>query len=309
MTERVFIGLPVHNGEQYLAASLETLVSQGHSNLQILIRDNGSTDGSKHIAELYARQDSRIKVESSPENRGAIENFNSILRSASGDYLMFASDHDLHDPDFVGSALAALKSNPGAVLAFTGVREIDESGETVGIKREVADTTGIPTMHRPGFLLRNGGLLTCIYGLFRTEAIKEIRWRRTYGPDTCFLMELCMKGTFVEVPEPLLLYRVFKQGPKNSYASVGNWREYIRYHLNSLEPGMGDHGSIARFPTLSVLRNLLRVTLPQASLAHRPALAASVISGWAHRWKFQFAEELGLGPVLKKIDERRGSVG
>ncbi|MEL6286642.1 MAG: glycosyltransferase, partial [Pseudomonadota bacterium] len=59
----VTIGLPVYNGEAYLTEALESLVSQSFADIEFIISDNASTDGTRDICESFTRKDSRIRYD------------------------------------------------------------------------------------------------------------------------------------------------------------------------------------------------------------------------------------------------------
>src|ERR1700747_3376143 len=58
---RLTIGLPVYNGEKYLAESLDALLGQSYADFELIISDNASTDGTADICRQYGKQDSRIR--------------------------------------------------------------------------------------------------------------------------------------------------------------------------------------------------------------------------------------------------------
>ena len=67
---RLSIGLPVYNGENYLAESLDALLGQSYEDFELIISDNASTDGTADICRRYEKQDSRIRYIRQPRNIG-----------------------------------------------------------------------------------------------------------------------------------------------------------------------------------------------------------------------------------------------
>ena len=67
---RLSVGLPVYNGENYLAESLEALLGQSYEDFELIISDNASTDGTADICRRYEKQDSRIRYIRQPRNIG-----------------------------------------------------------------------------------------------------------------------------------------------------------------------------------------------------------------------------------------------
>src|SRR5687768_11933299 len=90
----VTIGLPVFNGEKYLRNALNDLLAQDCRDFELVICDNGSTDSTPKICAEYAAKDSRIRIERSEQNLGAIKNFNKAFELCSGTYFMWAAHDD-----------------------------------------------------------------------------------------------------------------------------------------------------------------------------------------------------------------------
>ena len=76
---RLSVGLPVYNGEGYLAESLEALLGQSYEDFELIISDNASTDGTADICRRYAKQDSRIRYIRQPRNIGCAPNHNYLV--------------------------------------------------------------------------------------------------------------------------------------------------------------------------------------------------------------------------------------
>ena len=97
-TRKISVIVTVYNHQQYLARCLESIVAQSYHNLEIILVDDGSTDGSLAICEKYRQKDSRIKL-LHQANQGVAIASNRGLDVATGDYLCFVDDDD-----FVGEA-------------------------------------------------------------------------------------------------------------------------------------------------------------------------------------------------------------
>ena len=100
MEEQVSIVVPVYNVGQYLRACLDSLVAQTYRNLEIILVDDGATDGSGEICEEYARKDGRIRV-IHKENGGLSDARNRGIRSAGGSWLVFVDGDDTVSRDYV----------------------------------------------------------------------------------------------------------------------------------------------------------------------------------------------------------------
>ena len=91
--KKVSVIIPVYNVEKYLRKCVDSVISQNHRNLQIILIDDGSTDGSSAICDYYAKQDNRIQV-IHKENGGLSSARNAGLDISNGDYILFVDSDD-----------------------------------------------------------------------------------------------------------------------------------------------------------------------------------------------------------------------
>ena len=82
MAPRLTIGLPVYNGEKYVAGSLEALLGQSFTDFELIIADNASTDSTGDICRRFEKQDSRVRYFRHPRNIGLAPNMNFIIGRA-----------------------------------------------------------------------------------------------------------------------------------------------------------------------------------------------------------------------------------
>src|SRR5712672_2829455 len=109
---RLSIGLPVYNGENFLAESIEALLGQSYEDFELIISDNASTDGTPDICRRYAKQDSRIRYIRQPRNIGSAPNHNVVIERARGELFKHASHDDLYARDLLERCVAALDERP-----------------------------------------------------------------------------------------------------------------------------------------------------------------------------------------------------
>lgn len=105
-TSLVSIIVPVYNVDCYLEKCVSTLVVQTYGNIEILLVDDGSTDGSGTLCDRLAERDSRIKVLHKP-NGGLSDARNCGLRQASGEWVSFVDSDDWVSPVFIEALLRA----------------------------------------------------------------------------------------------------------------------------------------------------------------------------------------------------------
>src|SRR4030042_2346798 len=129
MNPLLSIGMPVYNGQNYIKEALNSILRQTFKDFELIISDNGSSDGTQKICEEYAHKDKRIKYIRHEHNRGASWNFNYVAGLASGKYFKWAGHDDNLSPEFLKECVMALEKNDAAVLSYTRSKIIDARGE------------------------------------------------------------------------------------------------------------------------------------------------------------------------------------
>ena len=124
---RLSIGLPVYNGENFLAESIESLLGQSYEDFELIISDNASTDDTEDICRTYAEKDPRIRYIRQRHNIGSAPNHNFVIEQAGGDLFKHASHDDLYARDLLKLCVAALDEHPQVVLAHSWSAVINTS--------------------------------------------------------------------------------------------------------------------------------------------------------------------------------------
>ena len=103
----VSIIIPVFNVKYYLTETLESVINQTYKNLDIILIDDGSTDGSSDICDEYASKDKRIRVHHQV-NQGVSAVRNAGLDLAVGEFLAFLDSDDAYYPDYLSSMMTTM---------------------------------------------------------------------------------------------------------------------------------------------------------------------------------------------------------
>lgn len=135
-TSLISIVVPVYNVEKYLSACVDSILNQTYKNLEIILVDDGSTDGSEKICDDYARRHKRIKV-IHKENGGLSDARNVGIDAATGDYLAFVDSDDLINVRFIEILYALVKENKAGIASvefknFYDEESPDLSGSLIG---------------------------------------------------------------------------------------------------------------------------------------------------------------------------------
>lgn len=213
---QVTIGLPVFNGAATLAAALETLVRQDYPNLQIIISDNASTDGTLAICEEFARGDPRIRIIRKQVNEGAVANFRTVLDAAEGEFFMWAAADDYWYPHFISRLLPALQADSAAGVAMCAVDRRLPDGAPFDLIRFIGNMNpnGMGHLRLLGKILSGAKYNLFIYGLFRKPLLQRAmrHFPVVLGGDRQFIAQMALACRFAYVDE-ILLTRTHQ--PKN----------------------------------------------------------------------------------------------
>ncbi len=219
----VSIGLPVYNGEEYLGAAVESILAQTFADFELIICDNASTDGTAEIAQAFAASDPRVRYVRNARNIGLYPNFNRARALARGEFFRWHAHDDVCAPTYLERCVEALRRDPTASMAYPRAVAIDPSGARVisfdwhdADRFDEAEAESRFRRFVSGFddAVRAGRQHVGLY-IFGLQRMSAARRTRPFGgfmwADEAYLAELLLQGRFVEVPEDLLLMRVFGQ--------------------------------------------------------------------------------------------------
>ena len=218
---KVSLGLPVYNGERFVAQAIQSVLDQTYADFELVISDNASTDGTSDICQEFARKDPRIRYIRQEINVGAKANFNRVFEYSRGQYFKWVAADDVCGPRYLELTVAALDNDPTVVLAHTLSETIDGAGKVVAasdMQSKVIYDRGVPVRVHPNDPPRrlDGiaahrrfeeiliGTRWCfeIFALIRREAMLATYPKlEFYGSDKVMLAQLSLLGRFVEAQE------------------------------------------------------------------------------------------------------------
>ena len=230
---RLSIGLPVYNGENYLAESLDALLGQSYEDFELIISDNASTDGTADICRRYERRDSRIRYLRRPQNIGLARNHNCLVDEARGELFKWASHDDLYARDLIERCVEALDEHPHVVLAHSWTAMIDGSGTVTRAVHYALATASPWTPERfRSMLFDPGG--DDDSGIIRMPVLRQTPLLSSYyRSDRTFVSELALAGPFYHVPDWLYFRRDHPERAARAFSSVRDW-------CANLDPGRAD---------------------------------------------------------------------
>jgi glycosyltransferase involved in cell wall biosynthesis len=208
---KVSVLIPVYNGGRFLAECLDSVLAQDFADMEILIADDGSTDGSQALIQRYAEKDRRLRWWRNPVNLGLAGNFNNCLRAAHGDYIKYVLQDDLLlSPSAIRKMVQAMDADPLVTLVGSGSHVIDDRGN----RREIRKP-----FRRSRVVEGKAAIMRCLTSngnrigepsvvMFRRAAAGrgyDERYRQLIDLD--FWFHLLEQGRFAYVAEPLCAFR------------------------------------------------------------------------------------------------------
>lgn len=235
---KLFIGMPVYNGEKYIYEAVNSIISQDFSGWSLLISDNCSTDDTARIAQELAEKDSRIEYVRQAENIGAMGNFQYLVEGADCKYFMWAAADDLWESNYLSDCVAALDADEDVQFAGGGVKNIDPEGNIVRIYKSFhAFSSRVLFLQLFKYLLAPeiDGKANLIYSIFRLNFCKSVcsipNIFNGWGADMAFVAAAIARGQYSHVETTNLLKRVVTEEDittakcieNGEYSSIGYW--------------------------------------------------------------------------------------
>lgn len=208
---KVSIGIPVYNGEDFIAGSIESLLSQEYSNYEILIVDNDSSDNTVDICQKFAAKDSRIKYIKNHGNVGSTRNFSRAFELSSGEYFMWASADDTFETDYVKNCVDVLEKDPSVALCYSWTNIIDSNGSLITVYKDKFNLNDNNSAKRYLELIYHLDLCNCLHGLIRASVLSNTKMIQPESGawDCVLLAEIALRGKFVQIQKPMFNRRRF----------------------------------------------------------------------------------------------------
>lgn len=130
----ISIGIPFYNAEKYLEEAICSVLAQTHTQWELILINDGSTDNSLKIANKYAENDTRIRVISDGKNKKLPYRLNEIIREAKYDYIARMDADDLMSCMRLEKQMSYLLKNPEVDLVSTGILSLKNDLKIVGYR-------------------------------------------------------------------------------------------------------------------------------------------------------------------------------
>jgi glycosyltransferase involved in cell wall biosynthesis len=246
---RVSVIIPAYNSEKTIKETIESVLNQSFTDLELIIINDGSQDSTLEVITQIS--DSRIKVFSFP-NAGGNVSRNRGLHLAVGEFVSFLDADDLWTPDKLQSQLNALQENVTAKVAYSWTDYIDENGEFIlSGKRVNVNENVYENLLLNNFLENGSNPLICRKALITLGGFDE---SLSAAQDWDMWLRLASKFNFICVPSVQILYRI----SANSVSS--NLIRQEKACLQVLERAYKERPSL-QDATLTTIKNSWNISL------------------------------------------------
>jgi glycosyltransferase involved in cell wall biosynthesis len=201
-TPLVTIGIPFHNPGSLLADSIGSVLAQSYSNWELLLVNDGSTDGSSRIAATYADKDPRIRFINEGNCQGLAARLNQIAVLARGQLLARMDADDMMHPSRIVRQVTAMQEMTSCDLVHTGMVYLNNERRPVGVSG--VDATATLT---PYEFLKSGGIAHPTVMTRRVWSLKNpysVEYNR--AEDRELFARTIGRSQFLHMPEPLYFY-------------------------------------------------------------------------------------------------------
>lgn len=207
---RISVFILTYQHRAFIRECLDSVLAQDYPNMEIVIGDDASTDGTQDILREYARlHPGLFKLLLAETNQGITRNANRTLIACEGELIAHTSGDDVWLPGKLYKQVAWLAENPDAVICYTNAEHVDESGQRV---LRLHHEKGRNPFRSGGLdvFLRSSVFFPSCSVLVRRSACPPHGYdeRITWNSDWLYFAEIAAKGRTGYVPEVLARYRV-----------------------------------------------------------------------------------------------------
>ena len=206
MPPAVSIAIPTYNRAATLERAVRSALGQTHADLEVVVSDNASTDGTPGLLARLAAGEPRLRIVRQEANHGMVANLNAALALAEGEHAMLLSDDDWLAPRCVEASLAALQHTGGAVSALGRVTYMRDGEPVVAGEPRPLVADGGEARVRDYFASVGGDHgNTWLYGLTPRALLTTLPpMRNVLGFDWLRVAELAFLGKIAVLDEPLI---------------------------------------------------------------------------------------------------------
>jgi glycosyltransferase involved in cell wall biosynthesis len=223
--------IPVYNSERFIAAAVESILGQTHRPIEVIVVDDGSTDGTPAVLEQFSGL-LRVIAQS---NAGHAAARNAGIRASAGEYIAFLDADDLWHPDKLVRQTRRLAEHPELGVTFSHLLNFSGNPPPLGSNLPPATAGSVPGYTSVTMLARRT--------LFDTIGLFDEMLR--HGNDRDWLLRAAEQGVQVDLLPDILVYRRLHDANRSAVLGGSSRAEYLRIIKASLDRrrAQSGHGS------------------------------------------------------------------
>ena len=284
---KISVIIPVYNSCSYLGACINSIRNQSYENVEIILVDDGSTDGSEKACDQFAEKDNRIIV-IHQKNSGTSVARNTGLRAASGDYIMFMDNDDYWNDTFcLEKIVEQLNESNADVLMFSTI-DYWQYEEKYVYPAKIGSRSNIVGKNKEQslrYLIENGLLYRAVWSkVIKKEMIERnslyfLEGIRNEDSEWTGKMLLCAES-YDWFEQPFYIYRKGHEGAQtskpNTYRTVLDLKETIIKYIKIAQENECVWSTEFRQIYLSYFAYLFSVWMAQAELIKQPEILKDI---------------------------------
>lgn len=220
---RVTVVIPTYNFERYIAETITSVLAQSLEDIEVLVRDNVSTDSTREIVAGFS--DPRLRYHCNERNLGLCPSVERAFAEAKGQYVVIVGADDILERNFLERAVNRLSAEPQLSMLHGAATWIDENGTPFGGTNDRWKST-TPGNEATVDMFRYGFCLTTM--VIPTPTAQGLMpFKREWGvmADAWFFLKLSLLGDIGYLHEPLVRYRVHQKSLSEDLYTTGKFFE------------------------------------------------------------------------------------
>jgi glycosyltransferase involved in cell wall biosynthesis len=240
MGTHITVGMPVYQGQDYVAEALRSLQAQTHTDFDVIISIDGGDDVSAEACRPFLA-DSRFRMVVHAERLDWVGNFNWLLQQPMGDFFCYRQHDDTAAPEFFATLLAAAEQRPDAAIVYADCQFFGESD-----RLEATPSIEGKTLQRLSLFIENIAPTAC-RGLVRKAALMQagpvgVDAYRSNQQIFVWLLKVLRWGAFLRVPEPIYFRRIHadnyhkQNAVRSDDLKLDDWTTLFTGFLQAVQP-------------------------------------------------------------------------
>ncbi|MGN0375580.1 MAG: glycosyltransferase family 2 protein [Butyrivibrio sp.] len=236
MNKLVSVCIPAYNGEKYISKTIQSILNQSYSNIEVVVVDDHSSDNTVEV--VRAIKDTRVRLICNEENLGMTGNWNKCIRESKGEYVKLIPGDDFIYEECIEKSIKILEENPRVKLVVAGCDLVDNDNKVIGAYAHWPKE-GIFSGHK---IAKKSVMLNNFFGNPVCAMFRREDFERTGGFDPVIpyildfdlWLSLSSLGDVAVIKEKLSAFRV-RRDSNTGVLTGSRGKEYTAEHVRLLD--------------------------------------------------------------------------